>query len=79
MVESLEKNSGSCCMGFNEDGGNQVAVTWLLAANTQSTLYNRCSLIIFYCKKIHCSKKLKEHFFIRVWHDFNCTDNDLVS
>ena len=22
---------------------------------------------------LHCSKKLKEHFFIRVWHDFSCT------
>jgi len=25
------------------------------------------------CINIHCSKKLKEQFFIRIWHEFSCT------
>ena len=32
-----------------------------------------CQWSEYLIDQIHCSKKLKEHFFIRVWHDFNCT------
>ena len=37
----------------------------------QTSQHVRCATS--YISDIHCSKKLKEHFFIRVWHDFNCT------
>ena len=36
-------------------------------------IYIYTYICIYVYMYIHCSKKLKEHFFIRVWHDFNCT------
>ena len=75
LVQVQEQNHQFDIMETTRRKVNETFTVWRRVDEEQSIfkslrkLFNKHFTIFV----IHCSKKLKEHFFIRVWHDFNCT------